>query len=121
MYQRAQNYEFPEDIMEELLDYMYVQLIIEYLSSRSNPEHLSPVINRMSGLKKDIRKIFNTASGGTIWAETNFVVLNLNMVNLTMATAVHLHRFSTRYAPENPNGPIQQKKWIRYRPLSISS
>lgn len=52
MYQRAQNYEFPEDIMEELLDYMYVQLIIEYLSSRSNPEHLSPVINRMSGLKK---------------------------------------------------------------------
>ncbi|EPF7167853.1 ATP-binding protein [Escherichia coli] len=90
MYQMAQNYEFPDDIMEELLDYMYVQLIIEYLSSRSNPEHLSPVINRMSGLKKDIRKIFNTASGGTIWAETNFVVLNLNMVNLTMKKTLPL-------------------------------
>lgn len=56
MYRRAQNYEFPGDIMEELLDYMYVQLIIEYLSSRSNPEHLSPVINRMSGLKKTSAK-----------------------------------------------------------------
>lgn len=113
MYQRAQNYEFPEDIMEELLDYMYVQLIIEYLSSRSNPEHLSPVINRMSGLKKDIRKIFNTASGGTIWAETNFVVLNLNMVNLTMK------KNATTF--NGQMGLFSKKKWIRYRPLSISS
>lgn len=112
MYRRAQNYEFPDDIMEELLDYMYVQLIIEYLSSRSNPEHLSPVINRMSGLKKDIRKIFNTASGGTIWAATNFVVLNLNMVNLTMKKTLPLLMAKWAYSA---------KKWIRHRPLSISS
>jgi DNA helicase HerA-like ATPase len=90
MHRRAQNYEFPNDLMEELLDYMYVQLIIEYLTSRSNPEHISPVISRMGGIKKDIRKIFDTAAGGDIWAKTNFVILNLNMVNLTMKKTLPL-------------------------------
>ncbi|PVY82123.1 ATP-binding protein [Pantoea ananatis] len=90
MHRRAQDYVFPDDLMDELLDYMYVQLIVEYLSSRSNPEHISPVINRMGGIKTDIRKIFDTAAGGDLWADTNFVVLNLNMVNLTMKKTLPL-------------------------------
>ncbi|WP_230580669.1 hypothetical protein [Xenorhabdus bovienii] len=84
MYRKAETYKFPDDLMEKMLDYMYLQLIIEYLSSRSNPEHLSPIINRMRGIRKDIRKIFDTSAGDDLWKTKNFVVFNLNMVNLTM-------------------------------------
>ncbi|PHM65715.1 ATPase [Xenorhabdus stockiae] len=90
MYRKAETYEFPDDLMEKMLDYMYLQLIIEYLSSRSNPEHLSPVINRMRGIRKDIRKIFDTSADDDLWKTKNFVVFNLNMVNLTMKKTLPL-------------------------------
>ncbi|ELU5571507.1 ATP-binding protein [Escherichia coli] len=103
MYRKAAEYRFPDDIMEELLDYMYLQLINEYLSSRSNPEHISPVINRMRGIRKDIRKIFDTTVGADLWAVTNFIVLNLNMVNLTMKKTLPLMMAKWAYSQKKMN------------------
>ncbi len=74
-------------MIEELLDFMYLQLIQEYLSNKSNPEHISPVINRMSANRKDIAKIFDTSGQSDFWGEHNFTVVNLNMVNITMKNA----------------------------------
>lgn len=63
---------------------MYLKLIQEMLSNRSEQAHISPVINRLISNRKDIRKIFDTSGAIKFWTESNFVVINLNMVNLTM-------------------------------------
>lgn len=90
LFSLASNFVFKEDMIEDLLDFMYLQLIQEYLSNKSNPEHISPVINRMNANRKDIAKIFDTSSHRDIWGENNFTIVNLNMVNITMKKTLPL-------------------------------
>ena len=84
LFKLACRYEFPEDLIENLLSFMHLQLISEFLSNRSNPEHISPVINRMRSNRKDIAKIFDTKGVTDFWRGGNFVVIDLNMGNITM-------------------------------------
>lgn len=84
LFRLAQNFQFPDELIENILAFMHIQLISEFLSNRSNPEHIAPVINRMRSNKKDIAKVFDTTGVGNFWGEGNFVVIDLNMVNITM-------------------------------------
>ncbi|CAG74501.1 conserved hypothetical protein [Pectobacterium atrosepticum SCRI1043] len=86
----ASNFVFKRDMIEDLLDFMYLQLIQEYLSNKSNPEHISPVINRMNANRKDIAKIFDTSGQQSFWGGNNFTVVNMNMVNITMKKTLPL-------------------------------
>lgn len=90
MFGLACEFQFKADMIEDLLDFMYIQLIQEYLSNKSNPEHISPVINRMNANRKDIAKIFDTSTQRDFWNETNFTIVNLNMVNITMKKTLPL-------------------------------
>ncbi|WP_313690451.1 helicase HerA domain-containing protein, partial [Pantoea sp.] len=84
LFRLADGYDFKKDMVEDLLDFMYLQLIQEFMSNKSNPEHISPVINRMNANRKDIAKIFDTTGKKDFWGGENFTVINLNMVNITM-------------------------------------
>lgn len=86
----ASNYTFKEDLIENILHFMYLQLINEFMSNKSNPEHISPVINRMNSNRKDIAKIFDTSGRLDFWNNENFTVINLNMVNITMKKTLPL-------------------------------
>ena len=90
LFSLASDFVFKEDMIDDLLDFMYLQLIQEYLSNKSNPEHISPVINRMSANRKDIAKIFDTSGRLDFWGGNNFTVVNLNMVNITMKKTLPL-------------------------------
>ncbi|CDH20687.1 conserved hypothetical protein [Xenorhabdus bovienii str. kraussei Quebec] len=86
----ARNFKFKNDLLDDFICFMYLQMIKEILSNRSNPEHVSPVINRLNSNKKDIRKIFDTSGNTEFWGKSNFIVVNLNMVNLTMKKTLPL-------------------------------
>lgn len=86
----ANRYVSKDDMIQNLIDFMYIQLICEYMSNKSNPEHLSPVINRMNANRKDIAKIFDTTGQHIFWEGSNFNVINLNMVNITMKKTIPL-------------------------------
>ncbi|XBS69178.1 hypothetical protein ABK905_22360 [Acerihabitans sp. KWT182] len=84
LFRLADRYEFPDDLIENILAFMHLQLISEFLSNRSNPEHIAPVINRMRSNRKDIAKVFDTTGHSDFWNGKNFVVIDLNMVNINM-------------------------------------
>ncbi len=90
LFSLASDFIFKEDMIENLLDFMYLQLIQEFLSNKSNPEHIAPVINRMNANRKDIAKIFDTSEQQDFWGGKNFTVVNLNMVNITMKKTLPL-------------------------------
>ncbi|MBZ6397833.1 MULTISPECIES: ATP-binding protein [Pantoea] len=90
IYRLACEFEFKADMIECLLDFMWLRLIYEFFSNKSNPEHLSPVINRMNTNRKDIEKIFDTSGQNDFWNGKNFTVVNLNMVNITMKKTLPL-------------------------------
>ena len=90
IYRKSCEFNFKEDMIESLLDFMWLKLIFEFFSNKSNPEHVSPVINRMNANRRDIAKIFDTTGGRDFWNGGNFVVINFNMVNITMKKTLPL-------------------------------
>lgn len=84
IYHCANSFKLPSDLLDNFLKFCYLKLIDEIISNRSEHSHVSPVINRLISIKNDIKKIFNTSGEKKFWEESNFIVINLNMVNLTM-------------------------------------
>ncbi|MEC4256604.1 ATPase, partial [Escherichia coli] len=90
IYKLACEFELKSDMIESLLDFMWLRLIYEFYANKTNPEHLSPVINRMNSNRKDIAKIFDASGQNEFWNGKNFTVVNLNMVNITMKKTLPL-------------------------------
>lgn len=84
MYTHVDCFQFSEDISDNFINFLYLQLILDILSNRAKNEHVSPVIGRLNSRKNDIMKIFDTAADTSIWKNSNFIVINLNDVNLEM-------------------------------------
>lgn len=68
---------------------MYLQLISDVLSNRAQNEHIAPAINKLKSKRVDIEKVLNTTGAVDFWQE-NFVVINLNNVNLEMKKTLPL-------------------------------
>lgn len=90
IYSCAKSFTFPSDLLDNFLKFSCLQLIQEIISNRSEHSHVSPVINRLISNKNDIKKIFDTSGEKEFWEESNFIVINLNMVNLTMKKTLPL-------------------------------
>jgi uncharacterized protein DUF87 len=89
LYQHAANYTPQNDIISDFLTFTYIQLIYDVLSNRAQNEHIAPVINKLRSKEDDIRKLFDPALTGDIFAR-NVVVINLNDVNLEMKKTIPL-------------------------------
>jgi len=89
LYCLCDSYEFDEDLLTQLVDFMYIQLVNDMLSNRAQNEHIAPVINRLIGRRKDIDKLFDTTTGNEFWS-SNFVVISLDAVNLDMRKTIPL-------------------------------
>lgn len=86
---RVDQYQFPQNLMEKFVHFLYVQLIFDILTNRAQNEHIAPAINKLKSKKKDVDKIFDTASNLNLWAN-NFIIINLNDLNLEMKKTVPL-------------------------------
>lgn len=83
------EYIFPDDIISGLIHFLYIQLIYDLHANRAQNEHVAPAINKLAGRKADIDKIFDTTETRSFW-DFNFVVVNLNNVNLEMKKTLPL-------------------------------
>jgi len=89
IYLQADRYEVPEDIISQIIHFLYLQLIYDVLNNRAQNEHIAPAINKLKSKKDDIKKLFDTGNENEFWS-TNFAVINLNDVNLAMKKTIPL-------------------------------
>lgn len=89
IYQLCDKFEFEEDLLSRVIAFMYVQLIGDILTNRAQNDHIAPVINRLSGRRAEIEKVFDTSAGGELWKK-NFVVVSLDRVNIDMRKTIPL-------------------------------
>lgn len=89
VYSHANNYVDPEDVISGIIDFLYLQLINDVIANRAQNEHVAPAINKLKSKKNDIQKLFDTSGVNEFW-ESNFVVINLNSVNLDMKKTIPL-------------------------------
>ena len=89
LYKRVALLSTSTDSIRNVITFMYVQLTYDVLDNRAQNEHIAPAIGRLEKKKRDIEKIFETKSDNEFW-KTNFVVVNLDKVNLDMKKTIPL-------------------------------
>ena len=85
LYKHIDNFKFSDNLITRVLSFMYLQLIQDILSNRAQNEHIAPAINKLKSFQKDIEEVIDTNdSASDLWENKNFIVINLNEVNLDM-------------------------------------
>lgn len=90
MYKYVECFEFEKDRLSNFIKFLYLQLITDLLSNRSQNDHIAPLISRLNSRKDDIERVFDTATSKSFWEGHNFIVINLNDVNLDMKKTLPL-------------------------------
>ncbi|WP_159517256.1 ATP-binding protein [Sunxiuqinia indica] len=84
LFKQIQDYKMPENIVSCIIDFAYFQLIQDVLNNRAQNEHIAPAINKLKSFQREIEEVIDTTSRTDIWDNQNFIVINLNEVNLGM-------------------------------------
>ncbi len=91
LYKAVDSYIEDADFLTTIIKYLYVQLIQDVLNNRAANEHIAPAINKLKSLSKDFDKVFEiTDKEKEIWDGKNFVVIDLDKVNISMKKLIPL-------------------------------
>jgi len=104
LYQHIANAQFGADMMSDIISALYLQIVSDVLNNRAQNEHIAPMINRLIRKRHDIEKLFDVTGEHDFWA-SNFVVINLDEVNLDMRKTVPLLLSKKLYAEHKETGP----------------
>jgi DNA helicase HerA-like ATPase len=99
LYAAIQALNPPSSLLARVILFLYSQLIGDIIANRAQNEHIAPVINRLKSKNSDIDKLFHIGGAGKFW-ERNFVVINLDDVNLDMKKTLPLLLSRKLYAEQ---------------------
>ncbi|QIG95509.1 ATP-binding protein [Bradyrhizobium sp. 6(2017)] len=99
VYSHIETFDFTDNLLSNLIFFMYLQLISDVLSNRAQNEHIAPAINKLKSKREDIERVFDTTGGSGIWQE-NFVVINLHDVNTEMKKTIPLVVAKKQYSDQ---------------------
>jgi DNA helicase HerA-like ATPase len=103
VYLHAASLALGDDPLARIIKFLYLQLIQDVLSNRAQNDHIAPAINKLKSKQRDIEKIFSLAEDQNFW-ESNFVVINLNDVNLDMKKTIPLLVSKKEYSEHKSHG-----------------
>ena len=90
LYTNVDSYEFPNNVVSKLIDFLYLQIVYDIYNDKAQNEHIAPAINKLKSKQKDIEKVFDTSTQqNSLFDSTkNFVTINLNDVNIEMKKTI---------------------------------
>lgn len=90
LYKNVDSYEFSNNVISKLMDFLYLQIVYDIYNNKAQNEHISHAINKLKSKKKDIEKVFDTSSqeSSIFKSNNNFATVNLNDVNLEMKKTI---------------------------------
>jgi uncharacterized protein len=103
LFNRTAGFELPDSLLSRLIVFLYLQLIYDVVANRAINEHIAPVINRLKAKKNDIDRLFDLSGKEEFW-QSNFVVVNLDNVNLDMKKTLPLLLSKRLYAEHKETG-----------------
>jgi len=111
IYQQVNNFVFSDDFIEQIIAFLYLQLILDVLSNRAANEHIAPAINKLKSFQKDFNKIFTVSlSKQDFWDKNYFCVVDMNNVNTKMKKLIPLLLSTKLYAEHKQTKKNQTTK-----------
>lgn len=102
-----EEFKFPEDFLSLLIRFLYLRLILDMLQNRANNEHIVPAINKLISFRKDFDKVIQVCDDKDLWNGNNFIVIDLNDVNINMKKLIPLlvsHKLYTEHKANQNEG-----------------
>ncbi len=90
LYKQIGNTAINTNIIGGLIQFLYLQIILDVLDSRAQNDHIAPAINKLKSFQKEIEMVIDTRAKKDLWDGCNFIVVNLNKVNLNMKKMIPL-------------------------------
>ena len=92
IYTSIDKYDFPENCLEKLIHFLYVQIMYDLHTNKAVYEHIAPAVNKLKSKTKDLYKVFDfqSTSKDIFGKDNNFIVINLNDVNLDIKKTLPL-------------------------------
>jgi uncharacterized protein len=81
IYSSADNYHFPDNIVNKFLDVARMRLLYDLLDNRVQNDHVYPAITKLEHIKDSIHKVFDTSTTDrNIFHNSNAIVVDLKFV-----------------------------------------
>ena len=92
IYTSIDKYDFPDNCLEKLIHFLYVQIMYDLHTHKAVYEHIAPAVNKLKSKTKDLYKVFDfqSTSKDIYGKDNNFIVINLNDVNLDIKKTLPL-------------------------------
>jgi hypothetical protein len=114
LYKQLEKTTISNNIISALIQFMYLQLIMDIMENRAQNDHIAPTIGKLRIFQRDFDKVINTntnnASGkqiGKLFSSSNFVVLNLDKANIQIKKMLPLlvcHKIYGEHKNQNKKG-----------------
>jgi hypothetical protein len=103
LYRAAGEYTVPVGVLAPVFAALQLQLIDDVLANHAQHEHIAPAFTRLKAREPDIARLFDLQGAADLW-QSNFVVLNLNDVNIEMKKTIPLLIAKAEYARHKQEG-----------------
>lgn len=90
IYNAIDDFKETYSFIDDVIKYLYIQLIRDVLDNRAQNEHISPAINKLKALKTDFDKVFEIKEAEDFWNNNYLVVIDMNNVNINIKKLVPL-------------------------------
>ncbi|MDD2283975.1 MAG: ATP-binding protein [Paludibacter sp.] len=90
LYSEIETFVFPENFIQKIIAFLYLQLVIDVLDNRAQNEHIAPAISKLKSFQNDFEKVFDIKSELDFWNKKNFAVINLDKTNLKIKKIIPL-------------------------------
>lgn len=111
IYKHVDKLSFSEDFIEQIIAFLYLQLISDVLGNRAQNEHIAPAINKLKSFQKDFNKIFKVSSEKQdFWDKNYFCVVDMNNINTKMKKLIPLLLSTKVYAEHKQTKKSQTTK-----------
>jgi len=109
IYKHIDKYNFSDNVITNVIHFMYLQLIYDVINNRAQNEHIAPAINKLKSIQKDIDKVLKISNEeNDFWKSNFFAIINLNDTNLNMKKLLPLlisHKLYTEHKNKKEKEP----------------
>lgn len=108
LFQQIEETEISSNTISAIIQFMYLRLIMDVVSNRAQNEHIAPAIGKLKTFQNDFDKVISTeVSDVKFFSRSNFVILNLDKVNLKLKKMLPLlvsHKIYNEHKKRNKKG-----------------
>ncbi len=115
IYEECEDYEFSTNSLEKIIDFLYMQLIVDVYNDKAVYEHIGPAVHKLQSKTADLEKIIDfKCVHSNVFKDSNVVVVNLNDTNIDIKKIIPLILSKNAYQKQKEKYKKDNKQYLNF-------